>query len=91
VSAVAVTVLAAATKSIEYIGGAPAKLSVRGSDSRINDVGAHARPGPVVNIGSIEWSVPLVNTVQAPRRICLSCVGGDHAVLFDKLDSEIEA
>src|ERR671926_22114 len=87
----AVAILAVAAEGVEDRRGATAELRVCGADACVNDVGAHARPSPVVGVLAVERKVALVYAVESPRRAALRGRGVHHSVLLDERDARVFA
>jgi hypothetical protein len=64
---------------------------VAGANAGIDDVGTHARAGPIEGVAGIQRPTALVDAIQTPGRIALCCISRDDSIFFYELNSEILA
>src|SRR5690606_41098628 len=93
VCAVAVTVIrsAAIVDRCMTCNNPPAKVVVRSPDPRVEDISFNARARCVVYVCPVKGAVSLINTVESPRSIILSCIDRNLAVLFDIFHTYVAA
>src|SRR5690625_4808131 len=71
------------------VAHAAAELAVRTQHAGVNNVRMNIAGRGAVGVLIVQRQVALVNAVQPPGRIVLSCINGHDAVFLDEIDTAV--